>query len=317
VHDFIKTIINDALFKKATDIHFILDDQTCVIKMRITESLENYKMIELNIYQKLILFIKYKSNMNLNTSKSPQSSAMTIDGYRVRVSTLPSGNFESIVLRVNNNKFSDKIADLLLFSEQEKIFFNSLTQNSGLILITGPTGSGKTTLTYSILNYLKQQGLSIVTIEDPVERYEQGLVQLQINESAGVNYEVGVKEILRHDPDVIFIGEIRDVNTARSAIRSSLTGHLVISTLHANDCLKAIYRFLEFGLPILDLEQTLLLVTNQRLTTLAESKKIVLEYLTYDKVLQALTFIKTGNPFTYKRIDDYLTDLDHYKVIKR
>lgn len=257
--------------------------------------------------------------MNLNNSKSPQSSALNFiindNIYRVRVSTLPSGNFESIVLRVHSGKINDQIEKLLLFPEQNFLFKNCINKSSGLILITGPTGSGKTTLSYSLLNYIKSQGFSIVTIEDPVEHYEKGFVQLQINENAGVNYEKGVKEILRHDPDIIFIGEIRDEITAKSAIRASLTGHLVISTMHAKDCLKAIYRFIEFGLSILDLEQTLILVTNQRLTLFNDKKKIVFEYLDTNKINDAFNYIKYGKKFTYKKISDYI-ELANHKVIK-
>ncbi len=280
-----------------------------------------YKEIEKDVYERLIVFMKFKSHMNLNISKSPQSSALNMEinqeMMRIRVSTLPSYDSESIVLRINHHQFSEPIENLLLFNEKAEVFTNTVKQSNGLILITGPTCSGKTTLTYSLLHYLKQLGLSVVTIEDPVEHYEQGFVQLQVNENAGVNYDSGVKEILRHDPDVIFIGEIRDEHTAKSAIRASLTGHLVLSTMHATDSLKALYRFLEFGLSILDLEQTMLLVTNQRLTLYKNNKKIIFEYLIQEKILEALNYIKLGGKFHYKKIADYLNDIDHYKVIKK
>jgi len=259
--------------------------------------------------------------MNLNVSKSPQSSALNLsiseELIRIRVSTLPSYDSESIVLRINHHQFEEDVENLLLFNEKESILINCLKQTNGLILITGPTCSGKTTLTYSLLNYLKKQGLSIVTIEDPVEHYKQGFVQLQVNESAGVNYDSGVKEILRHDPDVIFIGEIRDANTAKSAIRTSLTGHLVLSTMHATNALKALYRLLEFGLSMLDLEQTLLLVTNQRLIIYQNSKKIIFEHLSQEKIVEALHYMKYGGNFTYKKIEDYLNTVDYCMVIKK
>ncbi len=277
------------------------------------------KEIKKEYYQRLIVYIKFKSHMNLNVSKSPQSSALNMmfnnQLMRIRVSTLPSFDSESIVLRINHHQFEEEVEHLLLFKEKSEIFINCLQQSNGLVLITGPTCSGKTTLTYSLLNRFKKQGLSIVTIEDPVEHYEQGFVQLQVNENAGVNYDSGVKEILRHDPDIIFIGEIRDEYTAKSAIRAALTGHLVISTMHASNALKALYRFIEFGLSIIDLEQTFLLVTNQRLTVYQNSKKIIFEYLSQNKILEALQYIKMGGTFSYKKIIDYIDELN-LKVIK-
>lgn len=292
-----------------------------MIKIRVNEILIDLSEIDILYYQKLIMYIKFISHMNLNISKSPQSSAFNLninkEKMRIRVSTLPSFETESIVLRINNSNLNEEIKNLLLFEEQELIFTSTLNKSTGLILITGPTCSGKTTLTYSLLNYLKHKGLAIVTIEDPVEHFEQGFVQLQINENAGVNYDSGVKEILRHDPDVIFIGEIRDAKTAKAAIRASLTGHLVISTMHATDSLKALYRFLEFGLSIQDLEQTLLLVTNQRLTINEDSKKIILEYFNQDKILEALAYIKFGGEFYYKKISDYLENYNNLLIIKK
>ncbi|QVK19565.1 Flp pilus assembly complex ATPase component TadA [Mycoplasmatota bacterium] len=317
---FLKEIIHYALKRKASDIHFLSDNEKCLVKLRVDDRLKLFKEIKQEYYKRLITYIKYKSHMNLNVSRSPQSSALNLSIHdelmRIRVSTLPSYNSESVVLRINHH-FEDSVDKLLLFSEKASIFTNCFKQSNGLILITGPTCSGKTTLTYSLLNYLKKQGLSIVTIEDPVEQYKQGFVQLQVNESAGVNYDSGVKEILRHDPDVILIGEIRDHHTAKSAIRASLTGHLVISTMHATNALKALYRLLELGLSRLDLEQSLLLVSNQRLTVYKNSKKIIFEYLTQDKMVEALNHIKNGNNFSYQKIDDYLVKLDDYKVIKK
>ncbi len=320
-NNFLEKLILEAKSQYATDIHFLVNASCCLIKIRVNEKLIALTEVDSVYYQKLSMYIKFISHMNLNISKSPQSSAFNINinkiKTRIRVSTLPSFENESIVLRINNTNLNEEIKKLLLFEEQEKVFTNILNQSTGLILITGPTCSGKTTLTYSLLNYLKDKSLAIVTIEDPVEQFEQGFVQLQINENAGVNYESGVKEILRHDPDVILIGEIRDAKTAKAAIRASLTGHLVISTMHATDALKALYRLLEFGMSIQDLEQTLILVTNQRLTINEETKKIILEYLNQIKILEALTYMKYGGKFDYKKINDYLVSNKDFLVVKK
>ncbi len=308
----------ESLKKKATDIHFLNDSKHCTVNLRINESLVPYKKIKKEDYEKFSLYIKYKSQMNLNISKSPQSSALNMlindELMRIRVSTLPSYESESIVLRINHHQFLENARKLLLYEESETIFLDCFKETSGLILLTGPTCSGKTTLTYCLLNQLKKQGLSIVTIEDPIECYEQGFVQLQVNEHAGVTYDSGVKEILRHDPDIILIGEIRDEFTARSAIRAGLTGHMVVSTMHATTSLKALYRLLEFGLSIMDLEQTLNFISNQRLIVHNKNKKIILEYLKHEQIIEALYSIKTGKEYSYHSMFE---DLDNNLVIKR
>lgn len=318
---FLEQVVGDALEIKATDIHFISDNKYCNIKMRINDQLVPYKEIKHEFYERLVLYLKFMSNMNLNISKSPQSSAINIkinnNLMRIRISTLPSYDSESIVLRINHHQYNGQVGSLLLEPEKEKIFLKYLNQNNGLILLTGPTCSGKTTLTYNLLNQLKKQGLSIVTIEDPVENYETGLVQLQVNENAGVNYDTGVKEILRHDPDIIFIGEIRDAHTAKSVIRASLTGHVVISTMHSTSALKALFRLLEFGLSRMDLEQTLMLVANQRLVLYKDTKKIVFEYLNQKQIISALESLSSNKVFHYRTIDDILKDYKVEVVMKR
>lgn len=259
--------------------------------------------------------------MDLNISKSPQSNALNIlvnnEIMRIRVSTLPSYESESIVLRIKHNNFKDDVKNLLLFSAQEKIFIDLLNESSGLILITGPTCSGKTTLAYCLLKYYKKKGLSIVSIEDPVEHYESGFVQLQVNEKAGIGYELGVKEILRHDPDIIFIGEIRDHITAKNVIRASLTGHHVISTMHGINAVKALYRLIELGVSKFELEQTLLLVINQRLVSYKNQKKIVFEYLNQKQINEVLNLKSRDIEYKYKRISDYLSEIEYSQVIKK
>lgn len=280
-----------------------------------------YDQIQKDLYERLVLFIKYKSHMDLNISKCPQSNAFNIliddELMRIRVSTLPSLNSESIVLRIKEHLYQEEVKKLLLIEEQEKILLKLINNTSGLILITGPTGSGKTTLTYALLNYFKKRNLSIVSIEDPVEHYETGFVQLQINEKAGVSYESGIKEILRHDPDIIFIGEIRDKITARNVIRASLSGHRVISTMHGISAIKSLFRLLELGVSRFEIEQTLLLVTNQRLVVKGKEKKIVLEFLNHKQIFEVLNSKRSLSNFQYKRISDLITDADNIQVIKR
>lgn len=320
-NDFLKKIINDALNDKATDIHFLVGSGNIIIKFRINENLIFYDQISKDLYEQLVLFIKYKSHMDLNISKSPQSNAFNIlindELMRIRVSTLPSLNSESIVLRIKEHLYQEEVKNLLLIEEQEKIFLDLINNNSGLILITGPTGSGKTTLAYALLNCFKKKNLSIVSIEDPVEHYETGFVQLQVNEKAGINYESGIKEILRHDPDIIFIGEIRDKITARNVIRASLSGHRVISTMHGVSAVKSLFRLLELGISRFELEQTLLLITNQRLVVKDKRKKIILEYLNYTQIIEVIKEKNALSSFKYKKISDFIDKSVNIQVIKK
>lgn len=316
----LRRILEDAIALKATDIHFSCMNKDNKIRFRIHDELIDYQSIPKEVYERLLIWIKYKSNLNLNNSKTPQSSAFNFkmgnQELRIRISTLSSFNQDSLVLRLSYYQKDQTIDSLLLIKEQGQPLLQAFNQRNGLIIMTGPTGSGKTTLSYSLLNYIKENKLAIVTIEDPIERFHDGFVQLQINESAGINYEVGVKEILRHDPDLIFIGEIRDAYSAKAAIRASLTGHLVISTMHATSALKALYRLLEFGITFTECEQTIVLITNQRLVYLEKDKKIIYEYLDQPLIQQGLEQLKNQQPFHYPTISDYLKNYPEYQVIK-
>jgi competence protein ComGA len=320
VMKYLNQLILRALEERATDVHFIQGNQSCLIKFRIHTSLIDVREISLEDYYKIVLLIKYRSHMNLNQAKGPQSSAfdLCLDGtsYRIRVSTIVTNQKESMVLRLSHGHLHEDLSELLLEPKEGDILYEVMKRKNGLILFTGPTGSGKTTLAYAMLNQIKRSGLSIISVEDPVEHYEPGFVQLQINESAGVNYDVSVKEILRHDPDIIFIGEIRDGTSAKSAIRSALTGHLVISTLHAISSLKALYRLLELGVSRFDLEQILILVTNQRLVYTENQKKIVLENIRGNALMEALDSIQNHELYPYETIEEKMKAYPLYQVIK-
>jgi competence protein ComGA len=320
VTKYLNQLIMRALEERATDIHFIQTNQCCLIKFRIHTSLIDVREVSLEDYQKIVLMIKYRSHMNLNQAKGPQSSAFDVnigeENYRIRVSTIVTNQKESMVLRLSHGHLHEELSELLLDIKQGDFLNDAMRRKNGLILFTGPTGSGKTTLAYALLHQIKKNGLSIISVEDPVEHYEPGLVQLQINETAGVNYDVSVKEILRHDPDIIFIGEIRDTNSAKSAIRAALTGHLVISTMHAVSSLKALYRLLELGVSRFDLEQILILVTNQRLVYSDNQKKVVLEQLRGNELVEALDSIQDYKSFQYETIEDKMKGYPFYQVIK-
>lgn len=290
----------------ASDIHFVVGVHNCQIKFRKDQRLIDYDVLPLHHYTKLLHYIKYRSHLNLNQAKGPQSSAFNLivrgQEIRIRVSSIYTKRYESLVLRINTGHLFDRFDDLFHIKSQGDKLIQSVNGWPGLVLITGPTGAGKTTLAYALLKKLRELGLAIVCIEDPVEHYHYDYIQLEINESAGVGYDVSVKEVLRHDPDIIFIGEIRSEISAKAAIRASLTSHLVISTLHAKSALQAFYRLKELGISLIELEQVLSVVTNQRLGIGRKGKKAVLEILDRPSIEQAINAIKNDKAFNYPRL---------------
>lgn len=211
--------------------------------------------------------------MDIGEKRRPQSGAYTYqykdEKIGLRISTLPAYKNESMVIRLlpQNNKIpSFKIS---LFPETSKKLISLLKHAHGLIIFTGPTGSGKTTTLYSMLSETAEiVNRNVITLEDPIEKPSETVLQVQVNERAGISYSAGLKAILRHDPDIIMVGEIRDRETAETAIRAALTGHLVLTTMHTRDAKGAIYRLSEFGINWLEIEQTLIAVTAQRLVEL-------------------------------------------------
>lgn len=211
--------------------------------------------------------------MDIGEKRRPQSGAYTYqykdEKIGLRISTLPAYKNESMVIRLlpQNNKIPS--FKLSLFPETSKKLISLLKHAHGLIIFTGPTGSGKTTTLYSMLSETAEiVNRNVITLEDPIEKPSETVLQVQVNERAGISYSAGLKAILRHDPDIIMVGEIRDRETAETAIRAALTGHLVLTTMHTRDAKGAIYRLSEFGINWLEIEQTLIAVTAQRLVEL-------------------------------------------------
>ena len=231
-------IIYHALSHHATDIHMKLD-QKLEIQFRVLGKLEHYICYDFDIGQKMINYIKYKSFINVNYKLVPQTGAFHyfIDNhiYFLRVSLLPGEHFESIVIRILNNHEPLTINELSLVKGFSVFLASICRQTSGLFLVSGATGSGKSTTLYAMLDRLIEMGgKNIVTLEDPIEMIKEHCLQIEMNEDLGINYHDSLRQILRHDPDVIMIGEIRDEKTAALAITCALTGHLVLSNIHAS-----------------------------------------------------------------------------------
>lgn len=252
VVNIINAIIIDALRSRASDIHMEMHENTVCIRYRLDGILKTVKHLPGDLFPKLAARIKIMSKLNIMESRLPQDGRMsvTVEGKTVdiRVSVIPASQAEAIALRIFNDSSRALTLSELGFSS---VCYETLTsvikQHTGLILVTGPTGSGKTTTLHALLQLLPAEELEIITLEDPVEQLIEGVTQIQINEQIGVTFENMLRRVLRHDSDVIMIGEIRDKATAELAVRAALTGHLILATLHTNDSVSAVARLQNMG----------------------------------------------------------------------
>lgn len=266
-------VVADAVRRDASDIHITPKKNNYHIQLRVANTLFSYLKLRKEICERLVSHFKFAASMDIGERRRPQSGAYScyVDDRLVglRLSTLPSTHSESLVIRLLPQYEKIPFREISLFPATTRKLLSLLKYSHGLILFTGPTGSGKTTTLYSLINESVQVfHRHVITLEDPVEKDTENFLQVQVNEKAGITYATGLKAILRHDPDVIMVGEIRDAETAEIAIRAALTGHLVLSSMHTRDTRGAIYRLLEFGVTIQEIEQSLLAVTAQRLVEL-------------------------------------------------
>ena len=266
----INAILSEAIKDGASDIHIEPYEENLIIRFRTDGILKEKIRPSSRISPLLNARIKIMSNLDIAERRIPQDGRMSLKlGERwvdIRVSTLPSTYGERIVLRLLDK--ADSSLDLKELGMTEDLLGNYRTElknNSGIILVTGPTGSGKTTTLYSVLNYLNDQTRNILTVEDPIEYAIEGVGQTQVNNRVGLTFEKGLRAILRQDPDVVMVGEIRDKETADIAIQASLTGHLVLSTVHTNDSVGAITRLIDMGVEPYLIASSLRMVIAQRL----------------------------------------------------
>ncbi|MGE8204503.1 competence type IV pilus ATPase ComGA [Heyndrickxia sp. NPDC080065] len=267
-------LLGQALKLNATDVHIIPRQEDYHVQFRFNGRLSPYRDLSTEIGDRLISHFKFMASMDISERRKPQSGSFHLFVQQkktsLRISTLPTAlSKESLVIRILPQDHSLTIDEISLFPTSTKKLKALLMHSHGMIIFTGPTGSGKTTTMYALVEHCSNQLMrNVITLEDPVEQQNGSFLQVQVNEKAGITYSTGLKAILRHDPDIIMVGEIRDSETAKIAIRAALTGHLVLSTLHTRDAKGAIYRLLEFGVNWHDIEQTLIAVTAQRLVTL-------------------------------------------------
>ncbi|MBS1186975.1 MAG: gspE [Burkholderiaceae bacterium] len=266
----INALLTQALREGASDIHFEPFEQISVVRFRIDGTLRDVVKPRKAIHAALISRIKIMAQLDIAEKRQPQDGriALRIGGrpVDVRVSTLPTGHGERAVLRLLDKEGGRLDLQHLGMGEAMRSQFDQLIgQPHGIVLVTGPTGSGKTTTLYAALSRLKTTATNILTVEDPIEYDLEGVGQTQVNPRIDMSFAKALRAILRQDPDVIMIGEIRDLETAQIAVQASLTGHLVLATLHTNDAASAVTRLLDMGIEPFLLSSSLLGVVAQRL----------------------------------------------------
>lgn len=274
----INAILSEAIKDGASDIHIEPYEENLSIRFRIDGILKEKLNPSSRIAPLLNARIKIMSNLDIAERRVPQDGRMSLKfGEKwvdIRVSTLPSSFGERLVLRLlDKADVSLDLKELGMTDEMTKDFLKQLKSTSGIILVTGPTGSGKTTTLYSGLNFLNDQTRNILTVEDPIEYALEGVGQTQVNNKVGLSFAKGLRAILRQDPDVVMVGEIRDKETAEIAIQASLTGHLVLSTIHTNDSVGAITRLIDMGVEPYLLASTVKMVIAQRLVRKLSGKE--------------------------------------------
>jgi len=350
IKDKLIDLLDEAVKIHATDLHFsLLDNDKILIQARASHFVLPLKTIEKNDYEKMLAYVRFHSSMDLADPNQPQSGGLVIgDGDKnstinCRISILPTAKFQSLVLRVINHQPYKTIDELPFNPQKAQVLKDIAEKQSGLVLIGGPTSSGKTTTAYAMIHYLKNElGRSVITIEDPVEYQQPDVVQLQINDNKGMNFdyhkanrnqihsnkhtriqrsehtgmndEIGLKEILRHDPDVIVIGEIRDKTTAQNAIRAASSGHLVISTIHSKDNIGMLHRLLDQGNSVYDIDQSLVALVNQRLIPVGDDKTAIMEIAEGSNLENLMEQVIEGRVthLLYETIDQEYSDLNDY-----
>lgn len=266
----VNQIIASAVTQRASDIHLDPQETNMVVRYRVDGVLRTERTLPKNMQSVVTARIKIMGGLNITENRIPQDGHLrTTVNFRqidIRLSTLPTVLGEKIVMRILD--LSNVVEDItkIGFSDQNRqLFQDMIKQPNGIVLITGPTGSGKSSTLYAALTHVNSEDVNIITVEDPVEYQMPGINQIQVKEDVGLTFAAGLRSILRQDPDVIMIGEIRDLETAQIAIRASLTGHLVLSTLHTNSATEAITRLHDMGVEPFLLSSSLVGVVAQRL----------------------------------------------------
>ncbi len=292
--------IEQAIDIEASDLHIEPGPNNVLIRMRIDGIMKEVELMPVNMLSNLVTRVKVLSKLDISESRLPQDGRFEIEKNNkiidIRVSVIPTVYGECVVMRLlNQTKLIKTFKELGFNEDQETVFTKIISRPYGLILVTGPTGSGKTTTLFSVLNKLNTPEKCIVTLEDPVEYHLPLIRQTQINDKNGLSFASGLRSLFRQNPDIIMVGEIRDIETAEIVMQAATTGHLVLSTMHTNDTVGALIRMREMGLEKFLITSSINGIISQRLVrTICEKCKIThtpdqklieqfSQYLTTDK----------------------------------
>jgi type IV pilus assembly protein PilB len=268
--DFLMNLLFEAKEIGSSDIHFEAFEKQCRIRFRIDGKLIEKYLVSLQEYPKIVNRIKIMASLDISEKRLPQDGRINltteIEDFDIRVSSLPTLHGEKVVLRIlTKNGLVVNLDDLGFTTQELEVYKDSVKKPNGIVLISGPTGSGKTTTLYATLKLLNTKDTNILTIEDPIEYTLEGVNQVQLKEDIGLDFASTLRTFLRQDPDIIMVGEIRDAKTANMAIRAALTGHLVLSTIHTNSAWATISRLIDMGIPPFLIASTLNVSVAQRL----------------------------------------------------
>jgi len=267
--DLVDVILSGSIIISSSDIHIEPQENQARLRVRLDGILHDVIFFDLKTYHNLLSRLKLLSKIKLNITDKPQDGRFTIEInetlIEIRTSSLPSEYGESIVMRILNPKSLIGLEALGLRKDLLEIFAKEIRKPNGMIIVTGPTGSGKTTTLYAFLMKIQNPEIKIITIEDPIEYHLKGISQTQVAPEKGYDFSQGLRSIVRQDPDVILVGEIRDLETAKIALQAALTGHLVLSTLHTNDAAGTIPRLVDLGAEPSSIAPALNMVIAQRL----------------------------------------------------
>ncbi|MBL7897321.1 MAG: type II/IV secretion system protein, partial [Crocinitomicaceae bacterium] len=265
-NDFLIRIIHEARAIGSSDIHIEIYEDIARVRIRIDGHLVEKYSLDKEEYPEVVNKVKIKSNLDITEKRLPQDGRLHFEEFDVRVSILPTLYGEKIVLRILSRDASQVDILNLGFEKKElEDYLEGIKRPNGIVLISGPTGSGKTTTLYATLKILNEEKRNIVTVEDPIEYTLKGINQVQLKENIGLTFTSALRSFLRQDPDIIMLGEIRDGETAQMAIRAALTGHLVLSTIHTNSAWGTISRLIDMGVPSYLLAGTINTSVAQRL----------------------------------------------------
>ena len=269
VTELLDVILFGAIALDSSDIHIEPEEKNSKLRIRLDGILQDVVFFDQDAYRHLLSRLKLLSHLKLNITDKPQDGRFTIGIddllIEVRTSSIPAEYGESIVMRILNPKSLISLDDLGLREDLLKTFQKEITKPNGMIIVTGPTGSGKTTTLYAFMKKIQNPEIKIITIEDPIEYHLQGISQTQVAPEKGYEFSGGLRSIVRQDPDVILVGEIRDAETSKIALQAALTGHLVLSTLHTNDAAGTIPRLVDLGAEPSSIAPALKMAVAQRL----------------------------------------------------